>query len=322
MTEHEFLFCAVLAILFLLTLTFIISLICFLKVFYSKPRKPLSHDEYELPPGGEYVPFYPEIRSWIMDIKAKDREEISIKSFDGLTLRGYYYEYSPNSPIELLFHGYKGNSERDLNAGVERCAKLGRSCCLIDHRASGRSDGTVITFGVNERRDCLDWINYINEKYPGRELVIGGVSMGAATVMMAAGEGLPENVVSVMADCGYSSQKDIIKKVVKEMHLPANLLYPFIKLGARIFGGFDLEEATPIEAVQKSKTPIIFIHGSTDNFVPYSMSEELYRACASHKKLVKIENAGHGLAYPVNKTQYVESLREFEQSIQFNKLYR
>ena len=221
MTEHELLFCAVLAIVSLMAATFIISLICFIKVFYSKPRKPLSQDEYELPPGREYVPFYPEIRSWIMDIKSKEREEISIKSFDGLTLRGYYYEYSPDSPIELLFHGYKGNAERDLNAGVERCAKLGRSCCLIDQRASGRSDGTVISFGINEKRDCLDWIDYITEKFPGREIVIGGVSMGAATVMMAAGEGLPKHVVSVMADCGYTSQKDIIKKIVKEMHLPA-----------------------------------------------------------------------------------------------------
>jgi alpha/beta superfamily hydrolase len=202
MTEHELLFIAVLVILTLMTLALIISFICFLKIFYSKPRRSLSQDEYELPPGREYVPFYPEIRSWIMDIKSKQREEISIKSFDNLTLRGYYYEYSPDSPIELLFHGYKGNAERDLNAGVERCAKLGRSCCLIDQRASGRSEGSVISFGINEKRDCLDWINYISEKFPGRDIVIGGVSMGAATVMLAAGEGLPKHVISVMADCG------------------------------------------------------------------------------------------------------------------------
>ena len=136
--------------------------------------------------------------------------------------------------------------------------------------------------------------------------------------MMAAGEELPDNVVCVLADCGYSSARAIIKKVISEMGLPANLLYPFVKLGAFIFGHFDLEETSPIEAVQRAKIPIIFIHGDTDDFVPHSMSAELYEACASkYKKFVTSPGAGHGLAYPINRDLYINALREFEEEAGF-----
>lgn len=289
------------------------SYICFFKVFVLPKRKKLGKGEYDLPPGEIYEPFYPDMRAWVDSIRGMNRERVEITSFDNLKLRGYYYEYSPDSPLELIFHGYGGNAERDLSGGVERCFALGRSAILIDQRGSGDSDGRTCSFGIKERLDCLEWIKFSTEKFgKERPIIIGGVSMGAATVMMAAGENLPENVVCVMADCGYSSQKKIIKKVIKEMHLPPNILYPFIKLGARIYGGFDLEETSPVEAVARSKTPIVFIHGDSDDFVPFDMSVECFNASSAKKKLVTIENAGHGLAFPVNRKKYVESLREFE----------
>ena len=307
-------FVIIFGILFLiLALMSLVSYICFSMVFKTPKRKVLKEGEYDFPPGEIYEPFYPQMKAWTDSIRSMNRELVEIKSFDGLTLRGYYYEYSPNSPLELIFHGYSGNAERDLSGGVERCAALGRSCILIDQRGAGMSEGKVCSFGVNERRDCLSWIEFATQKFgKDRPLIIGGVSMGAATVMMAAGENLPENVVCVMADCGYSSQKDIICKVVKEMKLPVKLIYPFIKLGAKTFGGFDLEETTPIEAVTKSQTPIVFIHGDNDDFVPHYMSVACFNACKSPKKMVTIEGAGHGLAYPQNPKKYVESLRNFE----------
>ena len=289
------------------------SYICFSMVFKTPKRKILKEGEYDLPPGEIYELFYPQMKIWTDDIRSRKRELCEIKSFDGLTLRGYYYEYSSDSPLELIFHGYTGNAERDLSGGVERCAALGRSCILIDHRGAGMSEGKVCSFGVNERRDCLSWIEFAKEKFgKNRPIIIGGISMGAATVMMASGENLPENVVCVMADCGYSSQKEIICKVVKEMKLPVKLIYPFIKLGAKVYGHFDLEETTPIEAVAKSKTPIVFIHGDNDDFVPHSMSVDCFNACSATKKMVTIEGAGHGLAFPQNQEKYIESLREFQ----------
>ena len=308
---HWSLWClCVLAGLALLSL--ITSFICFLMVFRSPKKKPLGPDEYEIPDGEIYEAFRDDMIRWAKEIRALPHEDMEIKSFDGLTLRAKYFEYKAGAPIELLFHGYKGNAERDLSGGVERCFRLERNVILIEQRASGGSEGRVISFGINERRDCHAWVDHVIKRFgEDVKLIIGGVSMGAATVMMAAGEPLPKNVIGVLADCGYTSAEEIIKKVVKDMKLPVRVFYPFIKLGARIFGRFDLEETSPMEAVKKCKLPIVFVHGDTDDFVPYDMSVRLYEACTSDKKtLITVKGAGHGLAYPVDRDGYVEELKK------------
>lgn len=299
-------------------LIFLTALICFFKVFYLPKHKPMGMDEYDIPEGGIYEPHREQLTAWMREIRRMEREPVEITSFDGLTLRGMYYECKKGATVELLFHGYRGNAERDLCGGVERCFALGRNAILIDQRGGGASEGRVSTFGVNERRDCLAWIDYAIKRFGADvKLVIGGVSMGAATVMMAAGEDLPKNVVCVMADCGYSSAKEIICLVMKKLHLPPKLLYPFVRLSAKWFGGFDLEETSPMEAVKRSKTPIVFIHGDTDDFVPCEMSRALYEACVSQKKFAVIPGAGHGLAYPVDKEAYLNALRDFEKECGF-----
>ncbi|MBQ3015653.1 MAG: alpha/beta hydrolase [Clostridia bacterium] len=305
----------------LAVIVLIASFICYMRVFYSPKRKPMGQNDFPLPPGDIYKPYYPEMIEWMKTIRAMPHETITIKSHDGLSLSGNYYEYKPGAPIELLFHGYQGCGERDLSAGVERCFAIGRSAVIIDQRSHGASEGRTTTFGIKERFDCLTWIEYITERFgKDTKIILTGVSMGAATVMMAAGEKLPENVVCVLADCGYSSAKAIIKKVIREMGLPADLLYPFVRLGAFVFGGFKLEETSPLEAVKRANVPIIFIHGDNDAFVPHSMSAELYEACASkHKKFVISPGAGHGIAYPVNKELYIAALRDFEEEAGFLK---
>ena len=302
----------------LIVLVLLAALVCFIMVFYSGKRKVLGPDEYEIPPGKIYEAFREDMIGWTKQIREMPHEDIEIKSYDGLTLRGTYYECAPDATVELLFHGYRGNAERDLCGGIERCFALGRSAIIIDQRAGGKSDGHVITFGIRERYDCLSWIDYATKRFgKDRKIVIGGVSMGAATVMLAAGEELPENVVCVMADCGYTSAKDIIKKVVKDLKLPLFPIYPLIRLGGRLYGGFDVEETSPMEAVQKARVPIVFIHGDTDAFVPYDMSVKLHEACVSQKKMVTIKGAGHGLAFPVDRAGYVQGLREFEEECGF-----
>lgn len=299
---------------FILLIVGLTAFICFYRVFYSKKRKPLGPDEYELPDGEVYEEFREDIQNWVKEIRKLDHEEITITSYDGLKLHGCYYEYKKGAVTELLFHGYKGYAERDLSGGVERCFRLGRNALMIDQRASGPSEGKVITFGVREHKDCLSWLDYAIKRFgEDSKIILTGVSMGAATVLMASGTELPKNVVSILADCSYSSQKEIIMKVIDEMHLPSKILYPFVRLGALIFGGFDLEKITPIEAMEKCKVPIIFIHGNTDAFVPCYMSEKLYEKCVSKKKkFVIIDGAGHGLAFPKDREKYLKSLSDFE----------
>ncbi len=298
-----------------LFLVLLISFICFIMAFYVRKEK--VKEEFPIPPGEIYEPYRDVMVNWMKEARAMTPKEVSVKSFDGLTLYGKYYEYSKDAPIELMFHGYRGNGERDLCGGVQRCFTLGRSCLIVDQRTSGKSGGRVITFGIKESRDCLKWIDYIIENInKDAKIIITGISMGAATVAIAAGEELPKNVIAALADCGYTSAKDIIKKVIKDLKLPPNIMYPFVKLGARIYGGFDLEKYSPIEAMKNCTVPIIFIHGTTDDFVPYQMSVDNFNTCTHKvKKLVTVENAGHGLAYLKDTEGYFKGIREFDEML-------
>ena len=298
---------AVLAALVLLT-----SYICFRLAFYASRKTENLADEFDIPDDSIYGGFRDLLVSWMKAAKALPQEDITIRSFDGLELAGTYYEYAPDAPIEILFHGYRGHANREMSGAVRRCHSLGHSALIVHQRACGKSGGHVITFGVNESKDCLSWIDYVVGRWPQAKIILAGVSMGAGTVTMAIGRGLPKNVVAILADCGYTSPADIIKKVISvDMHLPANLAYPFVQLGAKLFGGFNIDELSPIEAVKTTKVHILFIHGEEDTFVPYEMSVRCHEANPTSTRLHPIPGAGHGLAYPVDQEGYLKAAREF-----------
>ena len=289
-----------------------ISYVCFRMGFLAHRSPEENTDAIDIPEGEIYEPFRPQMEQWTREVRAMPREHFVIRSFDGLELHGDFFEYAPGAPIEIMFHGYRGSAERDLSGGVQRCRLIGRSTLLIDQRCSRRSEGHVITFGIREYRDCLSWAKFAAEHFgPDRKLILTGISMGAATVCMASDKDLPPNVIGILADCGYTSPKEIICKVIRDMGIPPALGYPFAKLGARIFGGFNLEETSPRECLKNAKVPVIFYHGENDEFVPCSMSRENYEACTSRKALVTVPGAGHGLSYPVEPERYLQTLREF-----------
>ncbi len=296
----------------IIALVLLISYVCFRMAFYAPRKKESDSEEYKLPKGKIYEKHYDVMIEWIKQMRAMPHEKVEITSFDGLTLRGKYYEYAPGAPIELMFHGYRGCAESDLCGGVMRCFSQGRSALIADHRTAGDSQGNVIAFGINESRDCSSWLEFMSQRFgPDARIILTGISMGASTVLMAAGRPLPETVVGVIADCGYTSPREIIKKVIGQMKLPADAAYPFVKLGARLFGRFDLEEDSPIEAMSRCKVPVIFFHGEADDYVPCEMSRENYEACVAHKRLVTIPDAGHGLAYMVDSERYLSELSGF-----------
>ena len=294
-------------------LVLITAAVCFFKIFYSFRPKNEREEEYPIPEGEIYEVFRDDMIRWIDDARNLPSVKLFMTSRDGLSLCGTYYEKEKGAPIEILFHGYKGTALRDLSGGIYRCHRLGHNVLVVDHRASGKSEGRVITFGVKEALDCLDWIDLVIKQIDSNaKIIIGGVSMGAATVMTAAGEKLPENVVGVVADCGYTSTEAIVKKVMKDMKLPPDLLYPFARLGAILFGHFDPDKRSPIKAMQRCTLPIIFFHGDVDGYVPCYMSEQNFNACISQKKrLVIVKGADHGLCLPVDVDGYILELEEF-----------
>ena len=312
---YQYLLLIIFIILFILILfivlffTIILPYICYVRTF--KKEKD-NQDAIDLPDQQIYNLYKDLIIKDILDVRKLSYEELTIKSFDGLNLYARYYEYEKDSPIEIMFHGYRGSAERDLSTGVKRAFACGRSVVLVDQRASGKSEGKTITFGINERIDAKDWSYYVSNKFgKSRKIILTGISMGAATVLMASSLNLPENVIGVLADCPYNKPRDIILKVVKDMRLPPKLVFPFIKLGAKIYGKFDIDSASPIESVKHTTLPIIFYHGSSDDYVPCFMSEKLFSECISEKKLVTIEGGMHGTSYLKDPEKYLFELKNF-----------
>ena len=301
-----------LSVLALVAAAALIALVCYRIAFYNPKAKKADPDRIDIPEGEIYEPFRPQMTEWVRWTRSLPCEKLEITSHDGLTLRGKFYEYAPGAPIELMFHGYRGDAERDLSGGVARCFALGRSVLIVDQRSCGESAGKAITFGICEHLDCLRWVDFA-VGYFGADckIILTGISMGASTVLMAAGKQLPPNVIGVLADCGFTSAREIMAQVIRQMGLPPILVYPFVKLGAKLYGGFDLEQCSALEAAANIQVPVIFFHGEQDDFVPFRMSQALYDACQSRKKLVIVPNAGHGLAFPVDQQAYLDALNEF-----------
>ena len=296
----------------LLITVLVIAYVCFRMAFYVPTRRPVSADRIDIPEGKPYEPYRGDMERWARETKAMPHEVFSVTSFDGLTLRGKYYEYSPDAPIELMVHGYRSNAERDLCGGVQRCFSLGHSALIVNQRASADSDGHVITFGVREYRDVLTWVEFMLEQF-GKDvqIILTGISMGAATVMMTADHPFPPNVKGILADCGFTSPKAIIQKVIRQMGLPVPLAYPFVRLGGWLYGGFDIESRAAVEVLKNSRIPVLFFHGEADGYVPCEMSRENYEACSSRKRLVTVADADHGLAYIRDPDGYRQAVREF-----------
>ena len=286
--------------------------LCFRIAFYAAPRKEKDPAVIEIPHGEIYEAFREEMTQWVLEARARNPKSYEITAFDGVKLCGKFYEYAPGAPMELMFHGYRGGAERDLSGGVHRCFACGRSALVVDQRCSGGSGGNVITFGIREHRDCLAWIDFaVKEFGPDVKIILTGISMGASTVVMAGGKPLPPNVIGILADCGYNTAREIMEVVIGKMGLPPKLCYPFVKLAARIYGGFDLEESSPMEALKTCKVPVIFFHGENDDFVPCWMSKRMYDACPTRKALITVPGAGHGLAFPVDQEYYLRELKAF-----------
>ena len=199
--------------LFLVAVVLSITYVCYRMAFYADPKKRKENDLLDLPNGKIYEQYWPQMTAWAKQTREMPHEKLQITSFDGLKLTAKYYEYEPGAPIELMFHGYRGTAERDLSGGVQRCFRLKRSALVVDQRCSGTSEGCTITFGIREHRDCLAWVEYMLKRFgPEVKIILTGISMGASTVLMAAGQELPGNVVGVLADCGYSSAKKLSRE--------------------------------------------------------------------------------------------------------------
>ncbi|WHX24814.1 alpha/beta hydrolase [Virgibacillus halodenitrificans] len=251
-------------------------------------------------------------RDWVRD---QEFEQMEMTSYDGLKLKGYFLKAKkPTDKTVVLAHGYLGRATDMGLYGQYYYENLGYNIFMPDFRGHGQSEGDYIGFGWHDRLDLIDWIHILSTKLgPDSEYVLHGVSMGAASVLMASGEeGLPKSVKAIIADSPYTSVYDMFKYQLGRMyHVPAFPVLPTTSVVTKIKAGYSLKEASALKQVQKAEVPILYIHGNADTFVPTSMAEKLYKNTSSEKDFITFDNAGHGEAFVTKKDKYVDKLNSF-----------
>lgn len=263
----------------------------------------------------QYDPYRTEIKRMFRQLQERPCEYVTIRSHDGLTLSGRYYHVRDGAPVDIGFHGYRSSPLTDFSGGSELSFQMGHNLLLVDQRAHGKSQGRTIAFGIQERQDCLRWVEYVLSRFgEDTKILLYGISMGGATVLMASGMELPENVKGIIADCPYASARDIICAVGEKRGFPVWLMWPFVKIGARVYGGFDVEETDSLEAVKNAKVPILIIHGEADHFVPMEMSD-IADQNPEMVTRVTFPGADHGISYLVDSGRYKKIVTEFVENI-------
>ncbi len=293
----------------LLAVILVVSYIAFrIGLYYPLPHPDEPH---QIPKSRQHMAYKNRILSMVREMEALPCEEVYITSHDGLRLFGRYYHVKDGAPVEIQFHGYKGNAFQDLCALNRVARSAGRNTIVVDQRSHGRSDGQVIAMGTKERFDCQRWAKYAEARFgPDTPIILSGASMGGGTVLMASDLELPESVRCIVADCPFSSPLDIMRKMTHDK--PAKkLIYPFALIGAVVYGHVNMRSSSPVLSVGKAKVPILLIHGQADRFVPPRMSAAVEAACTGYVRRELFPKAGHNLSAFSDYPRYEKLVNEF-----------
>lgn len=243
-------------------------------------------------------------------LKKYDVKDLYINSFDNLKLHGTFIEAKKAKRLLICSHGYKGSFLLDFCYLIEFFLENNTSLLLIDQRACSKSEGKYITFGALEKHDLVNWINYM-DNLVDLPIYLYGISLGSSTTLMALGENIPK-INGVIADCGYSSMKNIFSDLAKSwFHIPAFPFISIVGIYTRIFAHFKMKDADAVKALENNTVPILFIHGKEDDFVKPINTVLNYNATKGEKEIMWVEKAKHAESSKLENVKYQEKLKEF-----------
>lgn len=280
-----------------------------------------SHDAVDLHGGGESITAaglvgeeeYQAKLAEIMDWTEKQSFEIvEITTTDQLKLKARFLKNkNSNGKAVILAHGYKGSSEQ-MPGITKYYYDLGYDILKPDARGHGLSEGDYIGYGWHDRKDYVQWVQFLIDEKAEDNIFLHGFSMGAATVLMTSGENLPEQVKGVIADSGYTTVLEELTHQLKYLyHLPG---FPVMQVTSAITNfraGYTFDEASALDSVAKNKLPLFIIHGDRDALVPTEMGKRIFEKAKSDKELWIVPNAGHTEAYTIAEAEYQERLKKF-----------
>lgn len=254
---------------------------------------------------------------WTKWVAVQNFETLTLTSRDDMKLSGYYLPADkPSNKLVVLTHGYLGNAKQMGLFGIFYYQELGYNIFMPDARGHGKSEGNYYGFGWPDRLDLIDWTDLLVEKIgKDTEVVYHGLSMGAATVLMASGESeLPEEVKAIVADSPYGSVYQLFAYQMKRMfHLPAFPLLDSTSIVTKARAGYLFREASALKEVQRTDIPILYIHGKANTFVPVKNAIELYEKTSSSTELFLVDGANHGESYAKEPEEYKEKVQQFLQ---------
>jgi uncharacterized protein len=239
-------------------------------------------------------------------------ETVEVESHDGLTLSAVLLESEePSGKAVILAHGYKGSNEQ-MPGITKFYHDLGYDVLKPDARGHGKSEGSYIGYGWDDRKDYERLVNLLINEYGAKDIYLHGFSMGAATVLMTSGEELPAEVKGIIADSGYTTVEEELAHQLKYLyHLPAFPLMEITSAVTKMRAGYTFSEASAVEQVKKNTRPLFIIHGDQDELVPSEMADVLYEAASSEKEIWIVPGAGHTDAYTVAEEEYQTRLKAF-----------
>lgn len=248
------------------------------------------------------------------ELKRVNCKTVEITAHDGERLVGHWHSCENAKRIIIAMHGWRSSWTNDFGLISDFMFQNNCHVLFAEQRGQNNSGGNYMGFGLLERHDCLDWIRWVNQQgYDNMPIYLCGISMGASTVLMTAGFELPETVHGIIADCGYTSPNAIWKHVMEnnlrlyyddiQGEIAAEICRRKIQIGPKDY--------SCISAMAKCKVPVLFIHGTDDDFVPIEMTYENYKACIAPKRLFVVPGAGHGMSYFLNKEGYEQTVKQF-----------
>ena len=259
-----------------------------------------------------YADYYSQIVAADRWLKNHGCQDVFINTKDGVRLHGLWVSAEKAKGTVVLMHGYRSTYLVDFSMAFDFYHNAGYNLLIPDQRVHGKSGGKFITFGVKESEDVLEWIRFHNRNFENVPVILSGLSMGASTVLYTANTELPENVRGIIADCGFTSPKEIIGTVYRKViHLPPILSMWAVNIFAKIFADFGLNDKDTRVCLAGSKVPVLMIHGREDGFVPCRMSELGFQACTGKKKLFIVDGADHGVSFIKDRDGYISEVISF-----------